>query len=196
MATAANETNVKESRIGKQAVPVPAGVTITVNETEFEVVGPKGRLVTPIPAGVSAEEEGGGIRLRARSAQERANHGLARALLANAVKGVTEGFTRELDIVGVGYKADLKGRILTLTLGYSHPVQFLPPEGVDIRIEKKQRQGVNQYQTTLIVTGIDKQVVGQVCANLRNLRRPDAYKGKGVRIVGEPIRLKPGKSAK
>jgi large subunit ribosomal protein L6 len=196
MATAANETNVKESRIGKQTVTVPSGVKITVNEAEIEVVGPKGKLVTPIPAGITAEEADGGIRLRAKSAQERAAHGLARALLANAVKGVTEGFTRELDIVGVGYKADLKGRVLTLTLGYSHPVQFLPPAGVDLKIEKKQRQGVNQYQTTLIVTGIDKQIVGQVCANLKNLRRPDAYKGKGVRIVGETIRLKPGKSAK
>jgi large subunit ribosomal protein L6 len=196
MSTAVNETNVKESRIGKQPITVPNGVKITVNDAEFEVVGPKGRLVTPIPAGITAEEADGGIRLHAAGAQERAKHGLARALLANAVKGVTEGFTRELDIVGVGYKADLKGRVLTLTLGYSHPVQFLPPAGVDIKIEKKQRQGVNQYQTTLVVTGIDKQIVGQVCANLKNLRRPDAYKGKGVRIVGEPIRLKPGKSAK
>jgi large subunit ribosomal protein L6 len=196
MATAANDTNVKESRIGKQSVPVPSGVKVTVNEGEFEVVGPKGRLVSPIPEGITAEEADGGIRLRAQGASERAKHGLARALLANAVKGVTEGFTRELDIVGVGYKADLKGRVLTLTLGYSHPVQFLPPDGIDIKIEKKQRQGVNQYQTTLIVTGIDKQIVGQVCANLKNLRRPDAYKGKGVRVVGEPIRLKPGKSAK
>jgi large subunit ribosomal protein L6 len=196
MATAVNETNVKESRIGKQLVPLPAGVKITVGEGDIEVVGPKGRLVTPIPAGISVEESGDGIRLRARGAQERAAHGLARALLANAVKGVTEGFTQELDIVGVGYKADLKGRVLTLTLGYSHPVQFLPPSGVEIKIEKKQRQGLNQYQTTLVVSGIDKQVVGQVCANLKNLRRPDAYKGKGVRIAGERLRLKPGKSAK
>jgi len=196
MATAATDANVKESRIGKQIVPVPGGVKVNLTETEVEVVGPKGRLVSPLPDGIKAEQSEDGIRLRARSGFERAAHGLARALLANAVKGVTEGFTRELDIVGVGYKADLKGRVLTLSLGYSHPVQFLPPEGVDIKIEKKQRQGVNQYQTTLIVSGIDKQIVGQVCANLKNLRRPDAYKGKGVRIAGEPLRLKPGKSAK
>jgi large subunit ribosomal protein L6 len=196
MATAATETHVKESRIGKQLVAVPAGVTVTLSDAEIEVVGPKGRLVAPLPNGIKAEQLADGIRLRARSGQERAAHGLARALLANAVKGVTDGFVRELDIVGVGYKADLKGRILTLSLGYSHPVQFLPPDGVELKIEKKQRQGVNQYQTTLIVSGIDKQIVGQVCANLKNLRRPDAYKGKGVRIVGEPLRLKPGKSAK
>ena len=194
---AAAAATAKESRIGKKTVAVPAGVTVTVGEGEIEVVGPKGRLVTPLPAGITAEqEEGGGVRLRAASGEQRAMHGLARALLANAVRGVTEGFTRELDVVGVGYKADLKGRLLTLSLGYSHPVQFIPPDGVDVRIEKKQRQGVNQYQTTLIVSGIDRQLVGQVCANLRELRRPDAYKGKGVRYADEKLRLKPGKSAK
>lgn len=186
----------KESRIGKKVVAVPSGVDVTVGEREIEVKGPKGRLVSPLPEGVTADREDDGIRLRARSGQFRANHGLARALLANAVRGVTEGYTRELDIVGVGYKADLKGRMLVLSLGYSHPVQFLPPEGVDVRIEKKPRTGVNQYQTTLIVSGIDRQQVGQVCANLRDLRRPDAYKGKGVRYADETLRLKPGKSAK
>jgi large subunit ribosomal protein L6 len=186
----------KESRIGKQSVVLPKGVDIDVREREIEVKGPKGRLVTPLPEGVTAEREDGGIRLRARSGQFRAMHGLARALLANAVKGVTDGYTRELDVVGVGYKADLRGRMLVLSLGYSHQVQFVPPEGVDVRIEKRQRQGLNQYQTTLIVSGIDRQLVGQVCANIRELRRPDAYKGKGVRYADEKLRLKPGKSAK
>jgi large subunit ribosomal protein L6 len=196
MSTAAETTGVKESRVGKQVIVLPAGVDVTVSEREIEVKGPKGRLVTPLPQGITVEREDGRLRLRAAGAEQRPAHGLARALLANAVRGVTEGFTRELDVVGVGYKADLRGRRLVLTLGYSHPVEFIPPDGVDIKVEKKPRPNVNQYQTTLIVSGIDRQVVGQTCANLRNLRRPDAYKGKGVRYADETLRLKPGKSAK
>jgi large subunit ribosomal protein L6 len=196
MSTAVETTAAKESRIGKQAVVIPTGVNVTIGEREIAVKGPKGELVSPLPEGITAEQEDGRLRLRAGSGQERAVHGLARALLANAVRGVTEGFTRELDVVGVGYKADLRGRRLVMSLGYSHQVEFVPPDGVDIRVEKKQRPTVNQYQTTLIVSGIDRQVVGQVCANLRNLRRPDAYKGKGVRYADEKLRLKPGKSAK
>ncbi len=195
MSTTAQTVN-KESRIGKQVVRVPAGVKVTLGEGEIEVVGPKGRLVSPIPAGITASQDDGAIRLRAESGDARAKHGLARALLANAVTGVTTGFTIELDIVGVGYKAELRGSKLVLALGYSHPVEFLPPPGVDIKIERKQKPGLNQYQTTLIVSGIDRQVVGQVSANLRNLRRPDAYKGKGVRVADKPMKLKPGKSAK
>jgi large subunit ribosomal protein L6 len=190
------ETTVKESRIGKQPVTIPAGVTVTVGEQEIAVKGPKGQLVSPIPQGITIEQEDGTIRLRAESAQDRPRHGLARALLANAVLGVTEGFTRDLDIVGVGYKAELRGQKLVLALGYSHPVEFVPPEGIDIKVERKQKPGLNQYQTTLTVSGIDRQLVGQVCANLRNLRRPDPYKGKGVRYADEKLKLKPGKSAK
>ena len=190
------ENTAKESRIGKQPVVVPSGVKVTVGETEIEVVGPKGRLVSPIPQGVKIEQNDGSLRLRADSGEDRARHGLARALLANAVKGVTDGFTRELDVVGVGYKAELRGNRLVLSLGYSHPVEFLPPPGIDIKIERRQKPGVNQYQTTLIVSGIDRQLVGQVCANLHNLRRPDAYKGKGVRYADKQLKLKPGKSAK
>jgi len=190
------ENTAKESRIGKQPVVVPSGVKVTIGEAEIEVVGPKGRLVAPIPAGVTIEQNDGSLRLRAESGEDRARHGLARALLANAVKGVTDGFTRELDIVGVGYKAELRGNRLVLALGYSHGVEFLPPPGIDIKIERRQKPGVNQYQTTLIVSGIDRQLVGQVCANLHNLRRPDAYKGKGVRYADKQLKLKPGKSAK
>ena len=190
------ENTAKESRIGKQPVVVPSGVKVTVGEAEIEVVGPKGRLVSPIPSGVTIEQADGSLRLRADSGEDRARHGLARALLANAVKGVTDGFTRELDVVGVGYKAELRGNRLVLSLGYSHPVEFLPPPGIDIKIERRQKPGVNQYQTTLIVSGIDRQLVGQVCANLHNLRRPDAYKGKGMRYADKPMKLKPGKSAK
>ena len=190
------ENTAKESRIGKQPVVVPSGVKVTIGEAEIEVVGPKGRLVAPIPAGVTIEQNDGSLRLRAESGEDRARHGLARALLANAVKGVTDGFTRELDVVGVGYKAELRGNRLVLALGYSHPVEFLPPPGIDIKIERRQKPGVNQYQTTLIVSGIDRQLVGQVTANLHNLRRPDAYKGKGVRYADKQLKLKPGKSAK
>jgi len=192
----AQTTAAKESRIGKKHVAIPSGVKVTINEGEIEIAGPKGKLVSPIPSGITVAEEDGKLRMRADSGQDRARHGLARALLANAVKGVTEGFTRELDIVGVGYKAELRGSRLVLALGYSHLVEFLPPPGVDIKIERKQKPGLNQYQTTLIVSGIDKQVVGQACANLHNLRRPDAYKGKGVRYADKPMKLKPGKSAK
>jgi large subunit ribosomal protein L6 len=192
----AQTTAAKESRIGKKTVAIPSGVKVTINEAEIEVVGPKGRLVAPIPAGISVEQADGSLRLRASSGDDRARHGLARALLANAVKGVTDGFSRELDVVGVGYKAELRGSRLVLALGYSHPVEFVPPPGVDVKIERRQKPGVQQYQTTLIVSGIDKQVVGQACANLHNLRRPDAYKGKGVRYADKPLKLKPGKSAK
>jgi len=186
----------KESRIGKQQVAIPSGVKVTINDGVIDVAGPKGRLTAPLPKGITATEDDGKIRLRAESGDDRARHGLARALLANAVKGVTEGFTIELDIVGVGYKAELRGSRLVLALGYSHPVEFVPPPGVEIKIERKQKPGLNQYQTTLIVSGIDKQAVGQACANLHSLRRPDAYKGKGVRYAGQPMKLKPGKSAK
>jgi large subunit ribosomal protein L6 len=192
----AQTTTAKESRIGKKPVPIPSGVKVTIQDGAIEVTGPKGKLVSPVPPGITIEESDGQIRMRADSGEDRARHGLARALLANAIKGVTDGFTRELDIVGVGYKAELRGSRLVLALGYSHPVEFVPPPGVDIKIERKQKPGVNQYQTTLIVSGIDKQVVGQACADLHGLRRPDAYKGKGVRYADKPIKLKPGKSAK
>jgi large subunit ribosomal protein L6 len=190
------QATAKESRIGKKPVAIPSGVKINVAESEIEVTGPKGTLRTPIPQGVTVAEEDGGIRMRAESGAYRANHGLARALLANAVTGVTDGFTRELDIVGVGYKAEMRGNRLVLALGYSHSVEFVPPPGIEIRVERKQKPTINQYQTSLIVTGIDRQVVGQVCANLRDLRRPDAYKGKGVRYANVQYKLKPGKAAK
>jgi large subunit ribosomal protein L6 len=186
----------KESRVGKRAIVIPGSVKVTIGDVEIAVEGPKGRLVAPLPEGISAEHADGKIRLRAASGQHRAAHGLARALLANAVVGVTTGYTRELDIVGVGYKAEMRGDKLVLSLGYSHPVEFVPPQGIEIKVERKQKPGLSQYQTTLTVSGIDKQVVGQVCADLHNLRRPDAYKGKGVRYSGVALKLKPGKTAK
>jgi large subunit ribosomal protein L6 len=192
----AEQTTIKESRIGKKPVVVPAGVTVKVGERELEVTGPKGKLVTPIPEGVAVEQADGQLRLRVESAEHRPRHGLARALLANAVKGVTEGFSIDLDVVGVGYKVEQRGSRLVFSLGYSHQVDFVPPPGIDIKIERKQKPTINQYQTTLTVSGIDRQVVGQVCANLHALRRPDAYKGKGIRYAGKAIKLKPGKAAK
>lgn len=196
MSTTAEQATIKESRIGKKPVVIPAGVKVKIDEREMEVVGPKGRLVTPIPEGVSVEENDGQLRLRVLRGEDRARHGLGRALLANAIKGVTEGFTIELDIVGVGYKVEQRGARLIFSLGYSHQVDFVPPPGIEIKVERKQKPTINQYQTSLIVTGIDRQVVGQVCANLHALRRPDAYKGKGVRYAGQAMKLKPGKAAK
>ena len=195
MSTTAQNT-AKESRIGKQPVKIPSGVKVNIGENAIEVAGPKGTLTAPLPPGVTIEEEDGALRLRAASGADRANHGLARALLANAVTGVTEGFSQELDIVGVGYKAEMRGNRLVLALGYSHSVDFVPPPGIDIKVERKQKPTINQYQTSLIVSGIDRQVVGQTCANLRDLRRPDAYKGKGVRYANVQYKLKPGKAAK
>jgi large subunit ribosomal protein L6 len=127
--------------------------------------------------------------------EAKALHGLARALAANAVRGVTEGYTRELDIVGIGYKAEVQGRRIIFSLGYSHPIEFPLPEGIEVRVERRNKP-IPEYQMTLTVSGIDKQLVGQIAANIRSLRRPDAYKGKGIRYADEVLRLKPGKTGK
>ena len=148
--------------------------------------GPKGKLTVPIPAG--HQDQTGQRKYaswRAQSDEQAALHGLTRALAANAINGVATGFTRELDIVGIGYRADVKGRIATFTLGYSHPIEVLLPEGVDLKIDK---------QTHLVLTGYDKQLLGQVAANIRALRKPDPYKNKGIRYTGEVLRKKVGKT--
>jgi large subunit ribosomal protein L6 len=139
----------------------------------------------PIPPGISAAQADGKLEIKRASDQQAALHGLTRALAANAVQGVSGGFTRELDIVGIGYRADVKGKVATFTLGYSHPIEFLLPDGVDLRIDK---------QTHLVLTGYDRQMVGQVAANMRALRKPDPYKNKGVRYTGEALRKKVGKT--
>jgi large subunit ribosomal protein L6 len=139
----------------------------------------------PIPAGIRIEQAEGRLDVKRDSDQQAALHGLTRALAANAVQGVSGGFTRELDIVGIGYRADVKGKIATFTLGYSHPIEFLLPDGVDLKIDK---------QTHLVLTGYDRQVLGQVAANIRALRKPDPYKNKGVRYTGEALRKKVGKT--
>ena len=172
------------SRIGKKPIPLPSGVKVQIGE-HLEVTGPKGKLTVPIPPGITIEQADGKLELKRASDGHAALHGLTRALAANAVQGVSGGFTRELDIVGIGYRADIKGKIATFTLGYSHPIELLLPEGVDLRIDK---------QTHLVLTGYDRQMLGQVAANIRALRKPDPYKNKGIRYTGEALRKKVGKA--
>ena len=172
------------SRIGKKPIPLPNGVKVQIGE-QLEVTGPKGVLTVPIPGGVHFKTADGRLDVVRDSDKYSALHGLTRALAANAVQGVSTGFTRELDIVGIGYRADVKGRVATFTLGYSHPIEVLLPDGVDLKIDK---------QTHLVLSGFDKQLVGQVAANMRALRKPDPYKNKGVRYTGEPLRKKVGKT--
>jgi large subunit ribosomal protein L6 len=175
------------SRIGKKPIPVPKGVTITVKPDVVEVKGPKGALTQRVPPGVAFEQQGAELVAQLIS-EDRAFgkfHGLARSLVANAVTGVTEGFKKELDIVGVGYRAELNGKQVVFALGYSHPIVFDVPDGIDVAIEK---------QTHVTVTGIDRQLVGQVAANIRRLRQPDPYKQKGVRYTGEVLKKKVGKT--
>ncbi len=172
------------SRIGKKPIPLPSGVKIKVGE-ELEVTGPKGKLTVPIPEGITFEQVDGRLEVKRASDDHAAVHGLTRALAANAVQGVSAGFVRELDIVGIGYRADIKGKIATFTLGYSHPIEVLLPEGVDLKIDK---------QTHLVLAGHDRQLLGQVAANIRALRKPDPYKNKGIRYTGEVLRKKVGKT--
>jgi large subunit ribosomal protein L6 len=172
------------SRVGKRPIPIPSGVKVTIGD-ELKVQGPKGTLTVPVPAGIRVEQNGGTLNIVRDSDEHAALHGLTRALAANAVHGVGAGFTRELDIVGIGYRAEVKGKIASFVLGYSHPIEVLLPEGVDLKIDK---------QTHLILSSFDKQLLGQVAANIRALRKPDPYKNKGVRYTGEVLRKKVGKS--
>ena len=185
------------SRVGKKPITIPSGVTVTIGDSALEVKGPKGTLSTPIPNGVKFKQEEGSLIAERASDDQAAFHGLARALANNAVVGVTEGFKREMDVVGVGYKADVQGKKIVFSLGYSHPIEFpLPPE-VDAKAERLTTKGsIQQYQTTLTLTSIDKQKLGQVAAEMHKLRKPDAYKGKGVRYANVPIKLKPVKTGK
>src|SRR5256885_17190302 len=166
------------SRIGKKPIPLPSGVKISVGEL-LEVTGPKGKLTVPIPEGISFEQIDGRLEVKRASDQQAALHGLTRALAANAVQGVSGGFTRELDIVGIGYRADVKGKIATFTLGHSHPIEVLLPEAVDLKIDK---------QTHLGLSGHDPHLLAQVAANIPALRNPDPSKNKGIRSPGEALR--------
>ena len=185
------------SRIGKKPIEIPKGVKVDLKDGVVEVTGPKGTLKTSIPEGIKLRTEGDQLIAERESDDKAALHGLTRALVANAVTGVTSGFTRQMDIVGVGYKADVQGKRLVFSLGYSHPVEYQLPEGVEAKAERvPAKTSINQYQTTLTLSGIDKQKLGQVAAELNRLRKPDAYKGKGVRYADKVYRLKPGKAAK
>ena len=176
------------SRVGKKPIPLPKGVKLTIGE-HLLVEGPKGKQTVPVPAGITVSQKDGVVELQRDGDDKAALHGLTRALAANAVQGVSTGFTRELQLFGVGYKVDVKGRIVTFTLGYSHPIELYLPEGIDMKVDKP----VNNL-TPLILTGSDKQALGQVAAKMRALRPPDPYKNKGVRYAGEVLRKKVGKS--
>ena len=173
------------SRIGRKPIAVPAGVKIQISPSAVEVQGPKGKLSVNLPRGITIEQKGAELHAIRPDDEHAAVHGLARALVANAVTGVTVGFKKDMDIVGVGYRAELKGKMVSFALGYSHPVEFPIPEGIVITVEK---------QTHMTVSGADRGKVGQVCADLRSLRPPDPYKQKGIRITGERLKKKAGKA--
>lgn len=176
------------SRIGKKAIDVPSGVSVTLSGSAVVVKGPKGELSMTLAEKISAKQEASALVLERadESRVARANHGLSRALLANMVRGVHEGFSKRLEIQGIGYRAEVKGAKLVLSLGYSHPIEFDIPPDIKITVDKDNK---------IVVSGIDRSRVGQTAANIRDFRKPDRYKGKGVRYEGEHISLKAGKSA-
>lgn len=177
------------SRIGRLPIPVPSGVDVTISGADVTVKGPKGTLTHTVAVPITIEQ-GDGVLTVARPDDERRNralHGLTRSLVANMVTGVTEGYRKDLEIQGVGYRVQARGKDLEFALGYSHPVPVTAPEGITFSVESP---------TRFAVTGIDKQLVGEVAANIRKLRKPDPYKGKGVRYAGENVRRKVGKTGK
>ncbi|HWP85381.1 MAG TPA: 50S ribosomal protein L6 [Terriglobia bacterium] len=173
------------SRIGKKLIPLPPKVEVKISAQEVDVKGPKGQMKIPLPEGITVEKRDGNLQVVRRDDSLSARHGLIRSLLANSVAGVSAGFQKELEIVGIGYRAELKGKTVVFSLGYSHPIEYVIPEGIQIAVDK---------QTRLSVSGIDKQQVGQVAATIRSLRPPDPYKNKGIRYVGEVLRKKVGKA--
>ena len=175
------------SRIGKKPIVVPKGVTIKMDGNVVAVQGPKGKLETALPEGIKMEQKDGHLLAIRENDSQAAVHGLARALVNNAVEGVTRGWTKELEIVGIGYRAELKAKsTVVFTLGYSHPIEYPLPSGIEVAVDPK--------QTKLTVSGIDRQKVGQVSAEMRSLRPPDPYKNKGVRYAGERLKKKVGKT--
>jgi len=175
------------SRIGKKPIPIPDKVKVDIKPNSVVVTGPKGTVTNLIPPGIKWEQKDKQlIAVRpGDSGPERAFHGLARALVANAVRGVTEGFTKDLEIVGVGYRAEQRKNSVVFTLGYSHPIEYPIPPGISITVDK---------QTKLSISGVDRQQVGQIAANIRSLRKPDPYKNKGIRYAGEVLKKKAGKA--
>jgi large subunit ribosomal protein L6 len=175
------------SRIGRKPIPLPKGVTVKIEGSTVAVQGPKGKLDTQLPAGIRVEQQDGTLVAVRENDSQAAVHGLARALVNNAVEGVTKGWSKELEIVGIGYRAELKGKgTVVFSLGYSHPIEYPLPTGIEVAVDPK--------QTKLSVTGIDRQKVGQVSAEMRSLRPPDPYKNKGVRYAGERLKKKVGKT--
>jgi len=175
------------SRIGRKPIPLPKGVAVKIEGNTVAVQGPKGKLDTQLPRGIRMEQQDGNLVAIRENDSQAAVHGLARALVNNAVEGVTKGWTRELEIVGIGYRAELKGKgTVVFNLGYSHPIEYPLPSGIEAAVDAK--------QTKLTVTGIDRQKVGQVAAEMRGLRPPDPYKNKGVRYAGERLKKKVGKT--
>jgi large subunit ribosomal protein L6 len=182
------------SRIGKKPIKIPAGVKVSVRDGFVEFESKKAKLTSPIPRGIRFELKGDEL-VACRDSDEKpypAYHGLARALAANCIRGVSEGFSKDLDVIGIGFKVDARPRSVTFTLGYSHPIEFPLPEGISVKVEKQPRT-IQNYIATLTVSGPDRQLVGQVAADMRSLRRPDPYKGKGIRYAKEVVRLKVGK---
>ena len=182
------------TRVGGKKIPVPSGVKIKIEGEQVLVQGPRGSLQTPVPDRIRVELDDSEVVIHRGSDEKevRALHGLTRALLANAVTGVTEGFNKELDVVGIGFRAAMKGKTLNLSLGFSHGIQYPVPEGIEIAVQKGKKP-ISNYSASIVVSGNDKQQVGQVAAEIRSLRPPDAYKGKGVRYADELVRLKVGK---
>jgi large subunit ribosomal protein L6 len=175
------------SRIGKKPIPLPKGVTVKIDGNTVAVQGPKGKLDTQLPAGIKVQQQDGHLLAIRENDSQAAVHGLARALVNNAVEGVTKGWTRDLEIVGIGYRAEMKGKnTVVFSLGFSHLIEYPLPAGVEATVDPK--------QTKLSVTGIDRQKVGQVAAEMRSLRPPDPYKNKGVRYAGERLKKKVGKT--
>ncbi len=175
------------SRIGRQPIPLPVGVKYTVEGNTLRVEGPRGKVQQPIPAGIQLETRDGYIHAVRQDDSQAAIHGLTRALVFNAVEGVTKGWSKDLDIVGIGYRVELKGKeMVVFTLGYSHQIEFPLPTGITAAVDAK--------QTHLTISGIDRQKVGQVAADMRSLRKPDPYKNKGVRYTGEKLKKKAGKT--
>lgn len=174
------------SRIGIKPVALPSGVKVTIKDKEIEVQGSKGKLSYTLPAVITAAVDGDKVSVERPddTRQSKAFHGLARALVQNMVTGVSEGYKKELELRGVGYRAQMKGKTLTLSVGFSHPIEYTAPEGVTISTPE---------QTRITVEGIDKQAVGQVAASIRAYRKPEPYKGKGIRYVGEYVAQKEGK---
>lgn len=182
------------SRIGKKPIKVPAGVKVVIGEGRLEVEGKNQKLSSPIPPGIRFEMNGD-ILTAIRESDEKpypGYHGLARSLAANCIQGVSEGFSKSLDLVGIGYKVDVKSKAIVFSLGYSHPIEFPIPPGIAMKVERQQRN-LQNYIGTIIISGPDKQMVGQVAADIRSLKKPDAYKGKGLRYANEIVRTKVGK---